>query len=47
MMRGEALERPNFERCLQDFELGGEEGRAVGISIPEELQYAAPEAGEA
>jgi hypothetical protein len=36
-MRGEALEKSNFERCLQDFELGGEEARAVGISIPEEV----------
>jgi len=48
-MRGEALVASNFEQCLQDFELGGVEGRAEGISIPEEVQsgeYAAPKAGE-
>jgi hypothetical protein len=41
-MRGEAFEKSNFERCLQDFKLGGEEGRAVGISIPEEFNTQHP-----
>lgn len=45
-MRGETLEESNFERCLQDFELGGVEGQAVGISIPEGVQYTARKAGE-
>jgi hypothetical protein len=37
-MRGEAFEKSNFERCLQDFKLGG----AVGISIPEEFNTQQP-----
>jgi len=36
----------NFEQCLQDFELGGVEEQAVGISIPEEVQYTASKTGE-
>jgi hypothetical protein len=41
-MRGEALKKSNFEQCLQDFKLGGEEGRAVGFSIPEEFNTLHP-----
>jgi hypothetical protein len=45
-MRGETLEKSNFEQCLEDFELGGVDGLAIGSSIPEEVQYAAPKADE-
>jgi hypothetical protein len=45
-MRGEALEKSNFEQCLEDFGLGSVDGLAVGISIPEEVQYAAPKSDE-